>query len=135
MSDPSNNGVPPDRATVERALRVARRECAQPAESYDPGNDYWRGAIEALRWSLNQRGTAPVSELTDVADLDVPPRSIVRREALHTHDVMRGDRRRTDGVSMGYLAGAENTLMWVAGGRGFAAPLDVGWLRENYGIE
>jgi hypothetical protein len=132
--DPSDNGVPPDRATIELALRVAQKRLTEPPASYDPGNMYWRGAAETLRWSLGQRGIAPVSERQVAANLDAPRRTAVNQEAQYAYECMRGDRRLPEDVSQGYLTGAENTLCWVAGGRGFAMPLDPSWLREHYGI-
>jgi len=36
---------------------------------------------------------------------------------------------------MRYLTGAENTLCWVAGGRGFASPLNSEYVRAEYGID
>jgi len=36
---------------------------------------------------------------------------------------------------MRYLTGAENTLCWVVGGRGFASPLNSEYVRAEYGID
>jgi hypothetical protein len=134
-SDPADNGVPPDRDLVERALRVARYERQLPARSSSVAGDrYWTGAVEALRWCLGERGTGPVSGEVDSADLDEPRRRTIRQEALYTYECMRGDRRPSEGNDMEYMTGVENTLMWVATGHGFAGVLDAGWLRQHYGL-
>jgi hypothetical protein len=126
--DPADNGVPPDRTTIQHQL-------TQPAPAYDPGNVYWRGAVETLRWSLGQRGTAPVSQHLLAAGLDAPRRPAVNQEAQYAYECMRGERRPPEEFGMDYLAGAENTLCWVAGGRGFASPLGPEYVRAEYGID
>jgi hypothetical protein len=133
--DLSDNGVPPDRPLVERALRVAIHESRQPRTSYDPDTRYWIGATEALRWCRGERDTGPVSDEFDPVDLDEPQRRTIRREARYTYECMKGERRPPDGNDMRYMTGVENTLMWVATGHGFAGVLDPDWLREHYGFD
>ena len=135
MSDPSDTGVPPNRATVELALRVAQREVRQPGPAYDVANRYWQGAVEALQWVVGQRTATPASDQDARADLDHQRCPVVRREAVYAYECMNGQRRQGDGMDLRYLTGVENTLMWVVTGDGFAGPLDPQWLRENYGIE
>jgi hypothetical protein len=133
--DPADNGVPPDRQLVERALRVAQYHLANPTASSEPDEAYWRGAREALRWSLGRRGTAPVSQLAAQVDLDGPRRATVDQEARYTYECMRGERRTPEEFGMRYLTGAENTLYWIARGHGFVTSLAAEVVREEYGID
>jgi hypothetical protein len=55
MTDPSDSKTPPDRLTVELALRVAEHEAAK-----EVGRLYWRGAADSLRWASTIGCRVPV---------------------------------------------------------------------------
>ena len=128
MTYPPASPAPPDRATIELALRVAQREVA----GLEP--DYWRGAVAVLRWALGHVDVAPVTGRPIRVDLDEPRRVTLNGEAERTYQCMHGGRLRVE-LGLSYLTGAENTCAWVATGSGFAHTLDRQWLREHLGVE